>query len=429
MGRSDVYLFPIIGSCVLFSLYIISKVCPRFILLAVFKLYFMLGGVFVVAQRIINLIEKLTTPAALEKFQSQQQTLSLESVNTAARPYAIKFNQYYAQAVEKAAVLKPHIATATNAISQVKYKVIELADSPEAAKRAQEQDAAVAPEATSADATAPATAATTGVLAQDGYEITWSSNADDWLPNVIQLNGVYTMGYGLSIFIALFYLLTNHWLANNIFGVCFSLQAIELINLGSYMNGAILLSLLFCYDVFWVFCSEVMVTVAKNIDAPIKLLFPYEPRPSMLGLGDIVIPGIFIAFVLRYDVHLNRPLNYWKPTDGPVQQILATISQQSFIRNKDDQPIATTYFHSVMIGYIFGLFTTVLVMFVFKAAQPALLYLVPACLLFTAGIAFVVSKDEFTQMLHYGDEATASAAPAAPAAAAPVVQPSPVATE
>lgn len=43
---------------------------------------------------------------------------------------------------------------------------------------------------------------------------------------------------------------------------------------------------------------QVMVTVAKSFDAPIKLLFPRQfPTEStkmlhsMLGLGDIVIPG------------------------------------------------------------------------------------------------------------------------------------------
>jgi len=51
-----------------------------------------------------------------------------------------------------------------------------------------------------------------------------------------------------------------------------------------------------------------MVTVAKSFDAPIKLLFPRQFATettklahSMLGLGDIVIPGIFIALLLRYD--------------------------------------------------------------------------------------------------------------------------------
>jgi len=40
-----------------------------------------------------------------------------------------------------------------------------------------------------------------------------------------------------------------------------------------------------------------MVSVAKNLDGPIKLLFPQGPglSPSLLGLGDIVIPGFFLA--------------------------------------------------------------------------------------------------------------------------------------
>ena len=50
-----------------------------------------------------------------------------------------------------------------------------------------------------------------------------------------------------------------------------------------------------------------MVTVAKNIDAPIKLIFPLDltlsdSKFSMLGLGDIVIPGIFVALCLKYDI-------------------------------------------------------------------------------------------------------------------------------
>lgn len=62
---------------------------------------------------------------------------------------------------------------------------------------------------------------------------------------------------------------------------------------------------LFFYDIFWVYGTDVMVTVAKSFDAPIKLLFPYnweENKKSMLGLGDIVIPGVFVALALKYDI-------------------------------------------------------------------------------------------------------------------------------
>lgn len=37
-----------------------------------------------------------------------------------------------------------------------------------------------------------------------------------------------------------------------------------------------LLAGLFIYDVFWVFATDVMTTVAKGIDAPILLQFPQD---------------------------------------------------------------------------------------------------------------------------------------------------------
>jgi minor histocompatibility antigen H13 len=39
------------------------------------------------------------------------------------------------------------------------------------------------------------------------------------------------------------------------------------------------------------------------------------------------------------------------------------------------------YFYAQMFGYVLGLVTTVIMMIQFKAAQPALLYLVPASIL------------------------------------------------
>lgn len=69
---------------------------------------------------------------------------------------------------------------------------------------------------------------------------------------------------------------------------------------------------------------------------------------AMLGLGDIVIPGIFIALLLRFDYSLKR---------------------KSHI-----------YFNVTCLAYFLGLMATIFMMHVFKHAQPALLYLVPACL-------------------------------------------------
>ncbi|KAJ6835312.1 signal peptide peptidase 2-like [Iris pallida] len=148
-------------------------------------------------------------------------------------------------------------------------------------------------------------------------------------------------------FFCVWYASQKHWLANNILGIAFCIQGIEMLSLGSFKTGAILLVGLFFYDIFWVFFTPVMVSVAKSFDAPIKLLFPTSnsARPfSMLGLGDIVIPGIFVALALRFDVSRGKQIRY---------------------------------FNSAFFGYTLGLVVTIVVMNWFQAAQPALLYIVP----------------------------------------------------
>jgi len=173
-----------------------------------------------------------------------------------------------------------------------------------------------------------------------------------------------------SLAFCYWYLQGKHWIANNIFGFAFSLQAISLMNLGSYQVGCILLGGLFIYDIFWVFGTDVMVTVAKSFDAPVKLLFPKDVfadvyQFSMLGLGDIVIPGIFIALLLRFDKKIGQ---------------------------KRGAPFPKPFFHASCIAYILGLATTIFVMHQFQAAQPALLYLVPFCIGSSLIVAVLTGK-------------------------------------
>ncbi|EEB15662.1 minor histocompatibility antigen H13, putative [Pediculus humanus corporis] len=169
------------------------------------------------------------------------------------------------------------------------------------------------------------------------------------------------------------YLIKKHWIANNLFGIAFATNGVELLHLNNVVTGCILLCGLFVYDIFWVFGTNVMVTVAKSFEAPIKLVFPQDLLEkglgannfAMLGLGDIVIPGIFIALLLRFDNSLKRN--------------------------------SKTYFYATSIAYICGLLATIFVMHVFKRAQPALLYLVPACL--GTPILLAILKGDLKTML------------------------------
>jgi len=199
----------------------------------------------------------------------------------------------------------------------------------------------------------------------------------------------------LCMGIGVWYFLKKHWIANNLFGLAFAVNGVELLQLPKVSTGCILLGGLFFYDIFWVFGTDVMVTVAKSFEAPIKLVFPQdllENGPlaannfAMLGLGDIVIPGIFIALLLRFDLRsLNKSASGGGASATPAAEP------------------AKIYFYTGFLAYISGLLLTIFVMHVYKHAQPALLYLVPACV--GAPIVVATLRGELTTLFSYDDGA------------------------
>jgi len=78
----------------------------------------------------------------------------------------------------------------------------------------------------------------------------------------------------------------------------------------------------------------------------------------MVGLGDIVIPGIFISLCLKFDI------------DNSFEKYKVI---------KDWKHIELPYFNICFVGYIYGIIETFLAMFIFEHPQPALLFLVPMC--------------------------------------------------
>ncbi|KAK7472532.1 hypothetical protein VKT23_000647 [Stygiomarasmius scandens] len=179
-------------------------------------------------------------------------------------------------------------------------------------------------------------------------------------------------------------------LLTDILSLSFSHNALSLMKIDSFITGTVLLSGLFLYDIWWVFGTpavmgtSVMVEVATQLDVPIKLLWPKSTSFSdsrgftMLGLGDVVIPGVFVALALRYDYHRYRRQS-GRPTDA----------------------FSKPYFYASLAAYIFGLVTTMTVMHIFKAAQPALLYLSPACIV--SFVLTAVVRGELKEAWHWTD--------------------------
>ena len=73
------------------------------------------------------------------------------------------------------------------------------------------------------------------------------------------------------------FIIIQHWIANNLLGFAFAVNGIELLHLNNVVTGCILLGGLFFYDIFWVFGTNVMVTVAKSFEAPIKCKYIITP--------------------------------------------------------------------------------------------------------------------------------------------------------
>ena len=221
------------------------------------------------------------------------------------------------------------------------------------------------------------------------------------------------VGWSVALLLTLSYTLTKHWLLSNLMSLAFSHSAITLLHLDSFYTGFCLLGGLFFYDVFWVFGTDVMVSVAKNFDVPVKLLFPRhilswaawrlsfiwqkkvgEPSSAgsefaMLGLGDIVIPGVFVALCLRFDEHLRKQ----RTTSGTGNN---------------------AYFWACYASYLAGLTLTIIVMHVFKAAQPALLYLSPACSL--SALAVALAKGQLKELFAFSTEEKPQTSPVIQAA-------------
>lgn len=168
-------------------------------------------------------------------------------------------------------------------------------------------------------------------------------------------------------------------LLTNILALALCHNALSMMKLDSFRTGCILLSGLFIYDIGWVFGTKVMVEVATSLDVPIKILWPKslwftsERGATMLGLGDIVIPGTFIALALRYDYVRSQNAKFTKP-----------------------------YFTVTLTSYVAGLVSTMVVMHVFGRAQPALLYLSPACVFSFLVTAFI--RGEFRDAWGWSDD-------------------------
>ncbi|KAL7238910.1 hypothetical protein ACSBR2_004914 [Camellia fascicularis] len=152
------------------------------------------------------------------------------------------------------------------------------------------------------------------------------------------------------------------WIGQDILGIALIITVLQIIRVPNLKVGTVLLGCAFLYDIFWVFVSKwwfhesVMIVVARGDKSgedgiPMLLKIPRMFDPwggySIIGFGDIILPGLLVAFSLRYD---------W-------------LSKKN---------LRAGYFLWAMIAYGLGLLITYVALNLMDGhGQPALLYIVP----------------------------------------------------
>jgi len=276
----------------------------------------------------------------------------------------------------------------------------------------------------------------------------------------IGVQGLYSFLFAV-VAVLYFNLVDKPWWLTNLLGFSFSYSALQLMSPTTFWTGTLVLTSLFFYDIYFVFFTPLMITVATKLDIPVKLLFPRpsgadedpaKKAMSMLGLGDVVLPGIMIGLALRFDLYL-----YYLKKQRNAKRTALEVSEvgtekEKTQRSKEDSKtddIASaegivkatyisatgdwgerfwlgrqhtadieggsfpkTYFHASVIGYVIAMLCTLGVMHVYQHGQPALLYLVPGVLFSLWGTAFVrgdlKTMWEYTEAEEHETEASKS---------------------
>ena len=248
---------------------------------------------------------------------------------------------------------------------------------------------------------------------------------------------------------------------------------LQLIGVSSFRVAAVLLCGLLAYDVFWVFGSpaaigeNVMLQVATSdaLVGPTRLLFPRVAGSvteassfpfSLLGLGDVAVPGLLACLALRYDASRTVDMRargiaaaaaiqgaikalppgasgnevaeatgdaataaYDRVADLEVEQRERT--QLGISLSSGSVPLTTVYavsdsvlhqrryFVPVMVAYVLGLGVAFGANSITGLGQPALLYLVPATL---GAVALTAARrGDLGRVWSYTDTSTAPLSP------------------
>lgn len=218
-----------------------------------------------------------------------------------------------------------------------------------------------------------------------------SDNHPQYLIKWMKIYAIDLVAVGAALPVLFIYWFSDNWIVMNCLAALVTLFSIEITHFKTLTIASITMAAFFFYDIYFVFFTPIMITVAKKIAIPVKIVWPREPNTfnmwlpysdttkfTLLGLGDIMLPGMYISLLSRAEARVTS-------TKG-------LIGKPSLTR-------------TCIIAYAISIIIAMCALHIFKKGQPVLLYITPCLLVATYALLYgKYDKNLRHSILSYVDE-------------------------
>ncbi len=232
---------------------------------------------------------------------------------------------------------------------------------------------------------------------------------------------------------------TYYWLLQDIMGVLYCIFVLTALEMNSVMIPVVTMLMVFAYTMFYVLLardtllgSSILVDITKGASSgviadycdnyhwdpacigsqsplPLLLVLPmsrdFRGNFAMIGLGEILIPGLLISFAARYDGARMLVKKCTQASRNAVAVEFGTMPSQVDSQTTENQvhyylgktkKVFKGYFGPLVLSYTLALLAAYLVDWLTGVTQATLLYIVPICLGTTAFVG--VRRRELSEL-------------------------------
>lgn len=181
------------------------------------------------------------------------------------------------------------------------------------------------------------------------------------------------LGLSVAFVVSAWWFMEPNWLVINIIGLCLVLQVLIGLPRIALKNLIIIAIGFVMYDIVAVYLLDTMEQVAgvamdnqlpMLIIIPKTLSFTETDRIFALGLGDIMLP----ALLIKEEIYRAKEYNFPIVLNAPLMPLV------------------------LIVGYVIGMISVIIVVFTLRISQPALIFIIPSMLMCLGVTYFITGK-------------------------------------